>query len=349
MKIDHLSAAPLERVPDQTRIQRLQQWSMPCLFLCVILWAGVPRALANEDASTYPSRAVTLVVGFAPGGATDLTARLLAGKLSQSLGKPFVVENRPGANSNIASELVVRAKPDGYTLLVGTIANATNMTAYKNIRYDTLRDLSPIVLVMSSPAILVVTPGLPIADLQSLIRQAKSQPGRLTFASSGMGGATHLAFELLKMRAGLDLIHVPYSGAAPAMSAIISGQVSMGFMTSLGSLAAIQNGQLRPIAVAHSRRLRGLPEVPTMADAGITDFDVSSWNGLAAPTGTPQSIINKLNVEVNKILGQPDVQQRLELLGAVAVGGSPTQFGDHVRTQIQTWRDLIQAARIRLD
>lgn len=328
-------------------------WARPVFlsrWLTAWVLAAVPAyASANDDGIAYPTRTVTLVVGFAPGGATDLTARLLAGKLSQAFGKPFVVENRPGANSNIATEHVVRAKPDGHTLLVETIANATNMTAYRNIRHDAARDLSPIVLVMSSPAILVVTPGLAVTDLQSLIKQAKSPPGRLTFASSGTGGATHLAFELLKIRTAVELVHVPYSGAAPAMAAIMAGQVSTGFLTSLGALAAIQGGQLRPIAVAHSRRLPGLPDVPTMSESGIDDFDVSSWNGLAAPVGTPQAIITRLNHEVNRILSQPDVQQQLQLLGGIAVGGSPAQFGDHVRAQILKWRQLIQAARVTLD
>jgi len=273
----------------------------------------------------------------------------LASKLTQALGKPFIVENRPGADSNVGTEQVVKAKPDGYTLLLETIANATNMSAYKHLGYDTARDLSPIVLVMSSPSVLVVTPSLPVKDLRSLIGLAKSQPGTLSFASSGNGGSTHLAGELLKSRAGLDLVHIPYRGAAPAMADVIAGHVSMGFMASLGVLGSMQSGQLRPIAVAHFKRLAELPDVPTMAESGMADFEVSSWNGLAAPTGTPQPIVDKLNAEVNKILASPDVQQQLQVLGAQAIGGSSRQFADHVQTQIQKWRDLVQAARITLD
>jgi tripartite-type tricarboxylate transporter receptor subunit TctC len=315
-----------------------------------LAWSvAVGAAAAAEDTAAYPSRPVTIVVGFAPGGATDITARLLAGRLSQSLGKPFIVENRPGADSNIATEQVVRAKPDGHTLLLQTIANATNMSAYKNLGYDTVRDLRPIVLVMTSPSVLVVTPSLPVKDLRSLIGLAKAQPGRLSFASSGTGGSTHLAGEMLKMRAGLDMVHIPYKGAAPAMADVVAGHVSLGFMASLGALSTMQSGHLRPIAVAHFKRLPELPDVPTMAEAGMADFEVSSWNGLAAPVGTPQPIVDKLNAEVNKILALPEVQRQLQELGAQAVGGSSRQLADHVQAQILRWRDVVKAARITLD
>jgi tripartite-type tricarboxylate transporter receptor subunit TctC len=323
--------------------------SVPCVLAALAWGVAACSAQAVEDVSAYPSRPVKIVVGFTPGGATDITARLLASRLTQALGKPFVVENRPGADSNIGTEQVVRANPDGYTLLVETIANATNMAVYKNLGYDTARDLIPIVQLMTSPSVLVVTASLPAKDLQSLIDLAKSQPGRLSFASSGTGGSTHLAGELFKMRAGLDLVHIPYNGAAPAMADIIAGHVSMGFMTSLGAIGQMQSGHLRPIAVAHSRRLPELPDVPTMAEAGMADFEVSSWNGLAAPTGTPRPIVDKLNAEVNKILALAEVQRQLQLLGGQVVGGSSKQFADHVQAQIQKWRDVIRAARIALD
>jgi tripartite-type tricarboxylate transporter receptor subunit TctC len=306
-------------------------------------------APATDSVAAYPSRAVTLVVGFAPGGATDVSARLLAGKLAQALGMPFIVENRPGANSNIGSEHVVRAKPDGYTLLLETVANASNMLASNHNGYDTLRDLIPVVHFMSSPSVLVVTPSLPVRDLPSLIAWVQSCPGKLFFASSGTGGSTHLAGELLKVRAGLDLVHVPYKGAAPAMADVMAGHVQIGFMVALGVLKPIGAGQLRPIAVAHARRLAELPDVPTMAEAGMADFEVSSWNGLAAPRGTPQAVIDKLNAEVNKILAEPDFQRQLQALGAHAEGGSPQQFAEHVQAQILKWRGVIRAAGITLD
>ncbi len=317
--------------------------------LAAALSIAAGPAAAADDSSSYPTRPVVIVVGFAPGGATDITARLLAGRLTQALGKPFIVENRPGADSNIGTEQVVRAKPDGYTLLMETVANATNMAVYRHLGYDTARDLSPIVQVMSSPSVLVVTPSLPVTDLHSLVALAKAQPGRLSFASSGTGGATHLAGELLSLRAGLKLAHIPYKGAAPAIADVIAGHVSMGFVTSLGAMAQMQSGQLRPIAVAHFRRLPELPDVPTMAESGMADFEVSSWNGLAAPAGTPQVVIDRLNAEVNKILALPEVRRQLQLLGAQAIGGSTRQFANHVQAQILKWREVVRSAGITLD
>ncbi len=304
---------------------------------------------AADDAANYPARPITVVVGYPPGGATDIIARLVATKLSQSFNQPVVVENKPGAGSNIATEQVVRAKPDGYTLLVETIANATNMTVYKNIKYDSVRDLAPIVQFMSSPSILCVAPSLAATDVKSLIALAKAQPGKLTFASSGVGGSPHLAGELLKLRAGIDMVHVPYKGATPALVDVISGHVSMGFKTSLGALDHIQAGKLRPIAVAYGKRLPELPDVPTMAEAGLEDFEVSSWNGLAAPAGTPEAIIRKLNEEVNRILAMPDVREQLRTLGAQAVGGTPQAFADYVKAEIAKWREVIKVAGISLD
>lgn len=314
-----------------------------------ICFAFAGTAPAADDAGDYPSRPITIVVGYPPGGATDIIARLVATKLSQSLGQPVIVENKPGAGSNIATEQVVRAKPDGYTLLVETIANATNMTVYKNLKYDSARDLAPIVQFMSSPSILVVSPSLKATDLKSLIAMAKAEPDKLTYASSGVGGSPHLAGELLEMRADIDMVHIPYKGATPAMMDVISGHVSMGFMTSLGALEQIQAGKLRPLAVAYAKRLPELPEVPTMAEAGLKDFEVSSWNGLAAPAGTPEPIIRKLNQEVNKILATPEAREQLRTLGAQAVGGTPQAFADYVNAEIQKWRDVIKAAGITLD
>ena len=272
-------------------------------------WRAAP--LAADDAAGYPSRPITVVVGYPPGGATDIIARLVATKLSQSLGQPVIVENKPGAGSNIATEQVVRAKPDGYTLLVETIANATNMTVYKNIKYDSAVTWRRSSSSCRRPACWCVSPSLKATDLKSLIALAKAEPGKLTFASSGVGGSPHLAGELLKLRAGIDMVHVPYKGATPALMDVISGHVSMGFKTSLGALEQIQAGKLRPIAVAYAKRLPELPDVPTMAEAGLDDFEVSSWNGLAAPAGTPEPIIRKLNEEVNRILAMPDVREQL--------------------------------------
>lgn len=314
---------------------------------------GSARAAASRDAveniGSYPSRPITMVVGYTPGGPTDIVARLVATKLSQAWGKPVIVENKAGAGSNIAAQQVVRAAPDGYTLLIETIANSINMSVYKNLNYDTQKDLAPIVQFMSSASVLVVNPDVPARNLKELIALAKARPGKLDYASSGAGGSPHLAGEMFKSRAGIDIVHIPYKGATPALTDVLSGHVAMGFMTSLGVLGHMQSGKLRPIAVASPKRLSELPDVPTMAEAGLPDFHVLSWNGLAAPANTPRAIIDKLNKEVNRILNMPDVQKQLQALGADPVGGTPEEFANYVNAETKKWAAVVKAAGFSLD
>ncbi len=318
--------------------------------LAATLAGWAPGVFAQSDASAgYPNKPIRVVVGYAPGGATDLAARLVAQKLQEAWGQPVVVENRPGAGSNIGTEQVVRAAPDGYTLLMGTIANATNLSMYRQLNYDTLRDLAPITQVMSAPSVLATAPGAPFNDLASLVAAAKARPGVLTFASSGAGGSPHLAGELLKLRAGIDLIHVPYKGAAPALADVVSGTVSMGFMTALSAVPHMQSGRLKAIAVAANRRLPQLPNVPTLAEAGLKDFEVSSWSGLFAPVRTPPEIVAKLAREVTRILGTAEVQEKFAVQGAEPVGGSPEQFRAYVRAEIDKWAQVVRAAGIKVD
>ena len=311
--------------------------------------AATPSACAAEDAAAYPSRAITIVVGFPPGGPTDIIARVVATRLAQAWGKPVIVENKPGGGSNIATEQVVRAAPDGYTLLVETIANATNMSVYKKLNYDTQRDLQPIVQFMASPSVLVVGPKVPAKNLAELLALAKAQPGKLDYASTGVGGSPHLAGEMLKYRAGIDIVHIPYKGAAPALNDLLSGTVAIGFMTSLGLVQHLQSGKLRAIAAASPQRIPELPDVPTMAEAGLPNFHVLSWNGLAAPAKTPRPIVDKLNAEVNRILASPEVRKQLQGLGAYAVGGSPEDFARFVDSEIKTWGAVVRSANFSLD
>ena len=336
------------RIPSRIAALALRATAVAALVPAFALPAAA-QAPADPTVANWPERPITILVGYPPGGATDLAARFVATLLSKSLGKPVIVENKPGAGSNIATELVVRAKPDGYTLLVATIANATNMSIYKQLNYDSSRDLLPIVQLMASPSVLVVNPEVPAKDLQSLIALAKSRPGKLTYASSGVGGSPHLAGELLKMRAGIDIVHVPYKGATPALMDVVSGQVSMGFKTSLGAMPQMQKGQLRPIAVANATRLPELPEVPTMAEAGLPDFEVTSWNGLAAPAGTPRAIVEKLNAEVNRILATSEVKAQFQSLGAIPVGGTARAFADYVDAEISRWRNVVRTAGITIE
>lgn len=297
----------------------------------------------------YPERPIKLIVPFAAGGPTDLVGRLMAHGMEKELGQNIIVENKPGGGSNIGSELVARARPDGYTLLLGTIANATNMSIYNNLSYDTERDLVAITQFMSSPSVLVVNLSIPVKDLNELIAYAKANPGKLSFASSGAGGSPHLAGEMLKLRTGIDLLHVPYKGASPALNDVLGGNVSMGFMTAAGALPSINAGKLRPIAVAGLKRLPQLPDVPTMAEAGIADFEVSSWNGLFAPLGTPPEILQKLAAAALKVINQPEMQKTFESHASVGVGGTPEQFKEYVRAEILKWEKVAKAANIKLN
>jgi len=304
------------------------------------------QAHAQND---YPTKPIKLVVAFAAGGATDIVGRLMAHGMEKELGQPIIVENKPGGGSNIGSEIVARAKPDGYTLLLGTIANATNMSIYNNMRYDTERDFVPITHFMSSPSVLVVNAALPIHNVKELLDYAKANPGKLSFASSGAGGSPHLAGEMLKLRTGIDILHVPYKGASPAITDIMAGTVSMGFMTAAGVLPSIEGGRLRPIAVAGLKRLPQLPNVPTMEEEGVPDFEVSSWNGLFAPAGTPQPIIDKLSKAALAVLAQKDIQAQFTDSASLGVGGSPEEFRKYVAAEIAKWRKVAEAANVKLN
>jgi len=314
--------------------------------LVVLALLLTPLAFAQDS---YPSRPIKLIVPFPPGGATDIVGRLMAQKLQEALGQPVVVENKAGAGSNIGSEQVAKAAPDGYTLLLGTIANATNMSIYKIMPYDTLRDFAPVTQTMAAPSVLVVTNALPANNLKELITLAKVQPGKLSFASSGAGGSPHLAGELLKLRAGIDLIHVPYKGAAPALVDVVSGVVSMGFKTALSAIPHMQSGKLKPVAVAATRRLAQIPNVPTMAEAGLPDFEVSSWNGVLAPARTPPEVIARLNQELVRILATQDIKDRFAAQAAEPVGSTPEQFRAYIRSEIDVWGQVVKASGAKID
>lgn len=296
----------------------------------------------------YPDKPIKILVGFAAGGPTDIVARLVGSRLEKVLGQPVIVENKPGGGSNIASAEAARAKPDGYTLFLGTIANATNMSIYKNLNYNTERDFVPITQLVSSPSVLVVNNDLPVKTLAELIAYAKANPGKLTYASSGAGGSPHLAGEMLKQRAGIDALHVPYKGAAPAMNDVMGGTVSMGFKTASGVTSTIQAGRLRAIAIASDKRLPQLPDVPTLAELGFKDFEVSSWSGLFAPKGTPPEIIKTIADATIEILKSPEVRKQLEGMGAIPVGSTPAEFQKYVRSEIEKWGVVAKTAKIEL-
>lgn len=329
-------------------IRRVARLSLLSAAVSMAGGLGAASALAQDAAANYPSKSVRIVVGFAPGGATDIVARAIAEKLTLALRQNFVVENRAGAGSNIGAEIVARAEADGYTLLLGTIANATNMSIYKSLKYDTLRDFTPISQLMSAPSVLVASPSYPVNSVKDVIAAAKAKPGTVTYASSGAGGSPHLAGALLELRGGVQMVHVPYKGASPALNDVVSGVVNIGFKTALSALPSMQSGKLKPLAVAANKRLAQLPNVPTMAEAGFPDFEVSSWNGLLAPAGTPSAIIEKLHRELVKIVAMPDIRERFAAQAAEPVGSSPAEFRAYIESEIKRWGEVAKAAKIAL-
>jgi tripartite-type tricarboxylate transporter receptor subunit TctC len=298
----------------------------------------------------YPNRPVRIIVPFAPGGSTDVVARILADKLGNEFKQSFIVENRAGAGGNIGADVVAKASPDGYTLLMGTTGVlAINKHLYKEMSFDPDRDLAPVSYTSLITNILVVNPQVPVKTVPELLKLAKSDPGRLTFASSGSGSSTHLSGELFKSMAGVDILHVPYKGSSQALIDVIAGQVTMLFDNAPSSMPFIEQGKLRAIAVTSTKRLANLPDVPTIDEAGVKGYESLSWSGIMAPAATPKRIIDKLNAAIEKILRDADVKQRFAGLGVEAVGGPPEAFARHVRAESEKWARVVKSANITLN
>ena len=317
----------------------------------IAMLAAVPigAAIAQDPAADYPSRPIRIVVGFTPGGPTDQVAREIGHRLQQAWGQPVIVENKPGASSRIAFEHVARAEPDGYTLLLGAVQTATNMAVYRNLSYDTLRDFAPVTQLTSAVLALTVSPSLKAGSVADLVALAKARPGELTYATFGVASSAHFAGTLFEQRAGIRLTHVPYNGAAPAQTAIAGGQVDLGFMSALSAMPLMQSGKLRALAVTSQRRLAQLPDVPTMAEAGFTAFEVSSWQGLLAPAGTPPAIVSKLQREIARVLALPEVRERFAAVAAEPVASTPAQFRAHIESEIARWTAVARRAGLNLD
>ena len=319
--------------------------------LCAALALGVALFAAGpaRAAESYPQRPITLVVGYAAGGATDIAARLMAKSLADVLGQTVVVENKTGANSNIGAEVVARAKPDGYTLYVGSIANTINRTLYGQLNYDFVKDFEPIAMLATIPNVLVVNPKIPARTVQEYIQYARKNPGKLTCASSGNGSSIHLSCELFKMQAGVDILHVPYRGSGPAVADLLGGQVDSMFDNLPSSLPHVQAGKLRAIGVTSVQRLSVLPEVPTLGESGLKDFDVQSWFGLMAPAGTPRPIVDRLNAAVNQALAGSDIKQAYEKSGfwAPTPPNTPQTYSAWIRSEIDKWGKVVKAADIK--
>jgi tripartite-type tricarboxylate transporter receptor subunit TctC len=315
--------------------------------LAFLAWLALT---ASAVAADYPSRPVTLAVAFPPGGASDVLARILGRKLEQFLGQPFVIDNRPGAGGNVAAEVVAHGAADGYTLLLGNNAIlATNAALYKKIYFDPVADFAPIGLVGSQANILVVNPSLPVTSLAELIALAKANPGKLNFASSGHGLAAHLAGELFKAEAEIDIVHVPYKGAAPALQDVIAGHVQMMFATASSVVAHIRDGKVRALGVAALKRTAVMPEIPTIDELGLKGFDATTWHGLVVPARTPKEIVASLNRALNATLADTAVKTSLGDLGVDIIGGTPDEFAAYIKSEIPKWTAIIQASGAKLE
>ena len=297
------------------------------------------------SAQGFPSRPLRIVVPFAAGGATDLIARVVGQKLTESMGQPVVIDNRPGASGMIGADAVAKAAPDGYTLLMGSTAEvAINPSLYAKMAYDPDKDLVPVTLAGITPLILVVNPASPYKSVADIVADAKAHPGRVSFASAGNGSVQHLSGELLKVLTSTDMVHVPYKGAAPALTDVLSGQVTMFFSGMPPAMPHVKSGKLRALAVTTPARSPAAPDVPTMAEAGIAGFDISNWFGVLAPAGTPRDVLDRLNAEVVKALAQPAVKARLAEQGAEAVGDTREAFAAFIQSEKAKYAKLIKVS-----
>jgi tripartite-type tricarboxylate transporter receptor subunit TctC len=311
------------------------------LALAAALVAAFPCA-----AQTYPAKPVRVIVPYAAGGNTDFVARAIGAKLSPAFGQQVVVDNRPGGGTNIGSDAVAKAPGDGYLLLMAGAANAINMSLFANPPYNTLRDFAPVILCTTGANLLTVHPSLPAKDLKQLIALAKARPGTLNFASSGIGSSNQMAGELLKMMAGINIVHVPYKGNTPALTDAIAGHVELMFSGVTAPLPHIRSGRLRAIAIGSLKRFSSIPEVPTFDESGLKGYEVITWFGLVAPIKTPKEIIARWNTEVGKIVASPDIRERFINDGQEPGGGSPDDFGRFIRAEIDKYAKLIKVAGI---
>ena len=311
----------------------------------IALLAGVPMVCAQ----TYPANPVRIIVPFPPGGGTDYTARLIGQKLSELWGKQVVIENRPGASTIIGSELVARSAPDGYTLLMGSVNHTINPSLIAKLPYDTIKDFAPITVCVTSSYVLVVHPSLPVKTVKELIALAKARPGEINYSSSGSSGPQHLAGELFKMMAKVDIVHVPYKGGGPAVTALVGGHVQMQFSTPVSAIPHLKSGRLRALAVTSLERSDAFPQLPTISEAALPGYEAVTWWGLLAPARTPRDIVDKVHADVVRVLQLPDTREKLASQGVSPAGSSPEAFAAMIRKEIEMLGKLVKAANVRLD
>ncbi|MCC6534306.1 MAG: tripartite tricarboxylate transporter substrate binding protein [Burkholderiales bacterium] len=318
------------------------------LFAGVLLGLALFAAAAAHAQRSYPQRPIRLVVPFAPGGGTDISGRTIAAKLSGRLNQHVIVDNRPGAGGNIGIELVAKAVPDGYTLLIVSSGYGANPSLYK-LSYDPVTGFEPITQISQQPFLVVTNSTVPFRSAKEMIAYAKTNPGKLNYSSAGIGGSQHLAVELFKARAGVDLVHVPYRGGASNLADLVSNQVQLDFGTIISTLPLARSGQLRALAVTTSVRSPAVPDVPTLAESGVPGYSVSGWNAILAPAGTPREVVEVLNREIVALLQLPDVKERYATDGSMVVAGTPQQLAQHIRQEVAKWAKLIKERNIRLE
>jgi tripartite-type tricarboxylate transporter receptor subunit TctC len=310
--------------------------------------AALPVVSHFAWAQTYPTKPVRIIVGFAPGGGTDISARLIGQWLSEKLGQPFIVENRPGAGANIAMEAVVKAPPDGYTLLLVSPGAAINATLYEKLNYNFIRDIAPVSGIVRVPNVMVVHPSVPTKTVPEFIAYAKANPGKVNMASAGNGSSIHVSGELFKMMAGVNLTHVPYRGSGPMMTDLLGGQVQVAFDSMPSSLEQIRAGKLRALAVTTATRSEALPDIPTLSDF-VPGYEASNWWGAGAPRNTPAAIVDRLNKEINAGLADPKMKARLAEMGGMVLAGSPADFGKLIADETENWAKVVKFSGARPD
>ena len=310
--------------------------------------AALPMTSQVAWAQAYPARPVRWIIGFAPGGTTDVISRLIVQYMTEHLGQPFIVESRPGAATNLATEMVVRSPADGYTLLFIGAPNAINTSLYTRLNFNFSRDIAPVAAIVSVPNVMVVHPSVPATTVPEFIAYTKANPGKINMASSGVGSTPHLAGELFKMMAGVDIQHVPYRGAAPAMTDLLAGQVQVYFVTTPSSMQYIKSGQLRAIAVTTAKRVSELPGLPAISEF-VPGYDASAWYGLGAPKDTPRDIINKLNREINAAVADASIKKRFDDLGCTIIAGSPADLAKLIAADTERWAKVVRFAGLKAD
>ncbi|HKU69592.1 MAG TPA: tripartite tricarboxylate transporter substrate binding protein [Burkholderiales bacterium] len=326
----------------------MTRYGMHCAAWALAL-ALSPAIAQQPDPYPRSGRPIRFIVPYVPGGGVDFVGRAVAQKLGEIWNHPVIVENRPGAGTNIGSELVARAAPDGYTLLVGGVPNTANMTLVKKMPYDVAKDFAPLCRMTTAPNVLVVHPSVPAKSVKEVIALAKARKGQLTYASAGVGSSNHLSGELFRIMAGIDIVHVPYKGGGAAVTDLLAGQVSMYFSTTPSSMPFVRAGRLRAIAVTSAQRSKIVPDVPTIAESGLPGFEQSAWHGLLAPAGTPLAIVGKLSDEVIRLLKMPDVVERLAAQGVDVVASPPVEFAAFIKQDVAKYAKLVKTAGIRVD